>query len=271
MRAALERRGASVVGVPWQEPVARFEGFDAIVLRSNWDYHLDPDRFVTWLDGVEHAGGAVWNPPRLVRWNVSKRYLLDLAARGVPVVPTEILEPADGGVAQVMARRGWRRAVVKPAVAASAHGTRLIDAAEATSLDAEPRRSAVMVQPFVAEIQTSGEWSCVFIDGRFTHAMLKRPGPGDFRVQARFGGHAERLTPSPSVVEAAQRALAALPVAPLYARIDGVETDGQFVVMEAEVNEPGLFLVQAPEAAETFAEAIRRCAGYLPSSAVSAE
>jgi glutathione synthase/RimK-type ligase-like ATP-grasp enzyme len=115
-----------------------------------------------------------------------------------------------------------------------------------------------MVQPFVDEIRTRGEWSLVVIDGVLTHAVLKRPAADDFRVQRSYGGTSARSEPPREVATAGSRVLAALPRPPLYARVDGIETDAGFLVMEVEVHEPGLFFDMAPAAAEAFAEAIIR-------------
>jgi glutathione synthase/RimK-type ligase-like ATP-grasp enzyme len=260
---ALEARGAVVEARPWNLPHADWGGFDAVVLRSNWDYHFDPEGFLAWLDRLERAGARIWNPPDLVRWNVSKRYLLALQAAGVPTVATVILEDETrAGLAAAMAEHGWRTAVMKPEISASAHDTRLVtDATMASAVAALASgaiRRPVLLQPFVEEIRTRGEWSLVFIDGALTHAVLKRPASGDFRVQPRLGGTVEALPAPDRVASAARGALAALPVAPLYARIDGVETAAGFLIMEVEVNEPGLFFPHAPAAAERFAEAILR-------------
>lgn len=256
---ALERRGREVAGLAWNDPRADFEPFDALVLRSNWDYHHAPGQFLDWLADRESAGARIWNPPALVRWNLGKDYLIELAARGIPAVPTVIVDdPAR--LPDLMAARGWATAVLKPLVSASAHDTRLVPLAAAPAAAAALARGEIrqpaIAQPFVEEIRTAGEWSLVFIDGAFTHAVLKRPAPDDFRVQSSLGGRAEAARPPAGIVAAGQRALAALPLPPLYARIDGVQTRGAFVVMEVEVNEPGLFFTQAPEAAERFAEAL---------------
>ena len=103
----------------------------AVVLRSNWDYHLEPDAFLAWLQTLEGAGINLWNQPDLVRWNLSKRYLLDLAAAGVPVVPTALLDGPPERLPTLLVERGWTTAVVKPAVSASAHGTVLVPMADA--------------------------------------------------------------------------------------------------------------------------------------------
>jgi len=260
---ALERRGAVVEARPWNVPGADFRGFDAVVLRSNWEYHLDPEGFRAWLDGLERAGARIWNPPDLVRWNLSKRYLGALQAAGVPTVPTVILEAGTpDGLEVVMARHGWRAVVLKPEFGASAHDTRLVTdvtVAEVTAaMEIGEIRRPVMVQPFIEEIRSRGEWSVVFIDSAFTHAVLKRPAAGEFRVQPRLGGTAEAAPPPDGVLAAGRAVLPALPRAPLYARIDSVETREGFQVMEVEVNEPGLFFTHAPPAAERFAEALLR-------------
>jgi glutathione synthase/RimK-type ligase-like ATP-grasp enzyme len=260
---ALEARSVTVGARAWNDPDADWAGFDAVVLRSNWDYHLDPEGFLAWLDRLERAGARVFNPPALVRWNLSKRYLLELAQAGVPTVTTVILEDGSrAGLEAVMAGRRWERVVVKPLIGASAHGTRLVtgetvDEAVA-ALASGALRPPLLVQPFVEEIGTRGEWSLIFIDGDLTHAVLKRPAAGDFRVQPRLGGSVEAAVAPAPVQTTARDALAALPAAPLYARIDGIETAGGVLVMEVEVNEPGLFFPYAPAAAERFAEALRQ-------------
>lgn len=181
-------------------------------------------------------------------------------------MPTVVLEgDAASQLPAVLVQRQWSTAVVKPIVSASAHDTVLIKdgdvARVVAALQAGKIRQPVLVQPFVEEIVTRGEWSVVFIDGAITHTVLKRPGPGEFRVQPDHGGSAEALPAPADVRTAARRAVAALPVAPLYARIDGVETREGFRVMEVEVNEPGLAFTLAPAAADAFAEAISRRLG----------
>ena len=266
VQAALERQGVAVEARPLNGAEQDFVDFDAVVLRSNWDYHHTLEAFAAWLDQLDAGGVSVWNPTALVRWNLSKRYLIELAAVGIPTVPTVVLEgDAASQLPAVLVQRRWSTAVVKPIVSASAHDTVLIKdgdvARVVAALQAGKSRQPVLVQPFVEEIVTRGEWSVVFIDGAITHTVLKRPGPGEFRVQPAHGGSAEALPAPADVRTAARRAVAALPVAALYARIDGVETREGFRVMEVEVNEPGLAFTLAPAAADAFAEAISRRLG----------
>ena len=260
---ALEARGIGVAGRPWNAEGASFDGFDAVIFRSSWDYHHTPEAFLAWLARWEGAGARFWNSPDLVRWNLTKRYLLDLEQRGVRVVPTQVLqEPASRHLPALLALRGWAQVVVKPLIGASGHQATLVRPEDVQSVaaaidDGRIRRPA-LVQPFIEAIATRGEWSMIFIDGEMTHAILKRPAAGDFRVQSSHGGTLTRAVPSPTMVAAGEHTLAVLPEAPLYARIDCVEAETGILVMEVEVHEPGLFYEAAPEAAQVFADAIVR-------------
>jgi len=272
--AALDELGIDARPAVWTDAAERWWECEAVVIRSCWDYHLAPDDFRAWLDRLEAARVPLWNPPPLARWNMDKRYLRALAERGVPVVPTAWIERGDAmPLAGVLAAHGWREAVVKPVVSASAHATWRTgagpDAGAASSADearfrAQRADGALMVQPFLDVIRDGGEWSLVFVDGEFSHAVRKRPAPGDFRVQQEHGGSAEPAAPPPALVEYGRAALAAAqaaagsPAGALYARVDGCETDAGFLLMELELLEPSLFLGAGDGAARRLADAIRR-------------
>jgi glutathione synthase/RimK-type ligase-like ATP-grasp enzyme len=262
---ALTERGAWVEALPWNEPSADGSRFDALVLRSCWDYHHTPEGFLAWLEGLEARGACVFNRPAIVRWNLDKRYLLDLADKGIATPETVILDGDAPDLAAAMDERGWERAVVKPLVSASGHGAtlverRLVDAA-AAALAAGVTRRPAMMQQFLEEIRARGEWSVVVIDGEPTHAVLKRPAPHDFRVQPSHGGRVEPAEPPARAVDAARRALAVVPGETLYARVDLVEADRGVLLMELELIEPALFFAHAPVAAERLADAILRRLG----------
>jgi hypothetical protein len=171
----LKARGGAGQAVVWSDPSVKWEEFDAIVLRSCWDYHLRCDEVLHWLDRLRRS---VWNPPALVHWNADKRYLRALQRRGVPLVPTLWIEPGQRVEAP------WERAVVKPVVSASAYRTRLVSAGGETTLADVP----LMLQPFLKQVVEEGEWSLLFFGGAFSHAVIKRPRGGDFRVQNEYGG-----------------------------------------------------------------------------------
>jgi hypothetical protein len=122
---ALRRAGVNVTPVVWDDVGASWSEFDAVLIRSAWDYHLKAGQFERWVRSFTSTATMLWNPPDQVLWNMNKTYLLDLAARGVPVVPTEYLTKADrSSLRAILARCGWAEAVVKPAVAAGSHGAR---------------------------------------------------------------------------------------------------------------------------------------------------
>ena len=235
--------------------------FDAIVIRSTWDYHRRFGEFDRWLAELEHAGCTVWNPCRLLRWNANKRYLADLAERGVPIVPTAWMQ-ADGGpsLGEIMDLNGWDEVVVKPTISATAHGTRRVRRNEADSNGRNghgaPEAGELLVQPLVREIATTGEWSLVFFGGVFSHSVRKRPVVGDFRVQEEFGGSSVAEAAPSHVAAAAQAVLAAVTGPWLYARVDGVETRQGFRLMELEMLEPLLFFELEPAAPARFSEAM---------------
>ena len=245
---ALEERGITAAPAVWDSPDVCWEDLAGVLVRSCWDYHRRLPEFLAWIARLERLGIPLWNAAAVLRWNSHKAYLRDLAARGVPVVPTRWLwrgsERTD--LAALLQREGWREAVVKPAVSASATGTCRTSAGEAAAgqgrLDELVRAGDVMVQPFVPEVADPGEWSLVFLGGRFSHAVLKRPATGDYRVQWEFGGSARAATPPGHLIAAAERVLAAAPAPTLYARVDGVERDGGLLLMELELIEPHLFL-----------------------------
>jgi glutathione synthase/RimK-type ligase-like ATP-grasp enzyme len=257
----LGRRGIDAVAVVWDDPAVAWEGFDALVLRSVWDYHHRSAEFGAWLDRLEASGVAVWNPVPVVRGNLHKSYLRGLAAAGIATVPTVWLDRgASADLAGVMAANGWPRAVVKPAVSASAFKTWLVEAGEAaagqTRLEELLAAGDALVQRFEPAIRDAGEWSVLFFGGAYSHAVRKLPGPGDFRVQAELGGSSAAAQPAPAVLAACRRILETLAGPWLYARVDGIEQDGAFILMELELIEPFLFLGADPRAAARLAEAL---------------
>ena len=245
LRNALEERGATAEAVVWDDPRADWSRFDAVIVRSTWDYHKRIDEFRAWIDRMEAANVPLWNPPPLLRWNTHKRYLLDLAANVVPSVLVPRGSPID--------TRDWMRVVVKPAVSATAWKTICADANALRGVLAE---EDLLVQPFLEEVRASGEWSLVFIAGELSHAVIKRPRADDFRVQTDFGGTVEDAIPSDAVVEQAKAILRMIEWPWLYARVDGIVRDGTLLLMELEMTEPSLFLANDPNAAARLADAI---------------
>ena len=280
LAAELRARGARVEAAPWSGPengpenssengsgkalAALFERADLVVVRSTWDYDRRPEAFAAWLgalEALESAGRAVVNSPRLMRWNMDKRYLLELAEKGAPLAPTRAVAPQAASIGEAMAALGLERAVVKPCIGAGARGLALVEAGDPRSLERAARAldgGRGLAQAFIPEIETRGEISMIFVDGALSHAVVKRPACGDIRVQEEHGGRTAPTRPPAFAVEAAARLLDLLPEPAVYARIDGVVLDGGFRLMEVELIEPELFFTYFPSsgAAARFADAL---------------
>ena len=253
---ALAAHGLAVVPVVWTEPLP---AVDALVLRSTWDYHLRLPEFLEWIAGVERRAIPLHNSPATVRWNVDKLYLLEIEARGVPIVPTRHLRRGSGArLSEVLRDACWTEAVVKPSVSGGAFQTwrGSAGAEHDTRFARQLEAMDCLVQPFVPELLAGGEWSLLYFGGRFSHAVLKRPASGDFRVQEEFGGVVVPARPSAEIVSSATRALAAAGHPTLYARVDGVVRAGRLEILELELVEPSLFLESSPGAAARFARAL---------------
>jgi glutathione synthase/RimK-type ligase-like ATP-grasp enzyme len=260
--AALRDRGASVEPVVWSDETVDWNQYDVVVVRSIWDYYERPGEFAAWVDDVEAASCDVWNRPETLRWNSHKFYLRDLADRGVQTLPTAYVERGrDLSLAAVFEDRGWDELVVKPAVSAGASRTRRIARsgadAEQSWVDDLVADTDVLVQAFADDI-AAGEWSLVFFGTEYSHAVVKRPEPGDFRVQADHGGSVDAGTPDDAVRRQGARVVDAvselLGHAPLYARVDGIERQGAFHLLEVELIEPELFFRVDPAAGRRLAD-----------------
>ena len=246
---AFARRGVCAVPAVWDADI-NWSRFDRVVLRSCWDYHLRLSEFLTWLEQLERSDIPLSNSARLVRWNADKNYLRELHARGVRIPPTFwIEEHQECDVATILRKMGWASAIAKPVVSASAHGLQQIFVDRPTAI-----RGPVIIQPFLTEVPNHGEWSLVFLGGEYSHSVLKRAAPGDFRVQWQYGGTATSAEPHPEVLRAATKIIGSLQQAD-YARVDGIVCGDDFVLMELELIEPVLFL-KLGNAADRFVQAI---------------
>lgn len=257
---ALRRRGCEAASVVWDEDGIVWDGTDLCLIRSTWDYHDKYDEFLAWTRRVD-AAAALHNPADLIAWNSDKRYLRELGAAGVPTVPTLWMERDTGAdLATELADRGWDEAVVKPVVDLGAKNLHRVRADEAQqALATVLARQEAMVQPFLPSLETEGELSLIYVEGRFSHAVRKQPAAGDFRVQSIWGGTVAVAKPGTRHIEVAERALAQLDEPPLYARVDLVtDLQGDPALIELELIEPNLYLGTDPASAERLAEATVR-------------
>ena len=251
---AFARRGASARFVPWDAADFDWSDCSAVLLRSTWDY---PARHADFLRWVEALPVPLWNPPDLVAWNSRKTYLFDLAAWGVPIIPTVPLAPSEdlGGALLAL---GWDEAVVKPVVGAGGRSTWRVNAGNAAVVNTFLRslNCAMLLQPFVPEFATSGEWSLIYFGGKLSHTLQKRAAPGEFRVQEVHGGTIRRVQPTDAMLAVARDVLEAVGEPLPYARVDLVDGPTGPRLVEAELIEPELFFRLAPGSPDALVEAV---------------
>jgi len=264
--SALEEIGVSAVPAVWSRADIDWTSFDALVMRTPWDYFERAAEFRIWLDERIASDVLMCNSREILNWNFDKSYLQDLARKGVELVPPICIarqEKAD--IAALARARGWNDIVVKPTIGGGGYRTYRFPLDELPRYSGEIEQTladrGVLVQPFLPEILTGGELSLLFFDGVYSHAVCKRPKAGDYRVQFQFGGTNENVEVSEALVAEARVCIAHAPALPVYARVDGVVKDGRFLLMELEVFEPLMFLSRDPEAPGRFARAIH---GRLP-------
>jgi glutathione synthase/RimK-type ligase-like ATP-grasp enzyme len=257
---SLNRLGIETTACIWNDASVDWTRFDAVLIRTTWDYFKLYPAFRQWL---ERLPIPAINDTRLLQWNSDKRYLHDLERRGVAIIPTRIAAAKD--LRETLATMQAREVVVKPTVSGGAwHTLRGVvgEAAFDLAVTQLPQDLDYMVQAFVPEVVGNGEWSLLFFDGHYSHAVLKRAASGDYRVQADFGGSTEAIEPGAGLIASAQQALTATAAIghadQAYARVDGVMVDGRFLLMELEMIEPLLFLKHRPDAAERFAGNLRQ-------------
>lgn len=262
--APLAERGWDCDWLAWQTPGADWDSWDAVYLAATWDYPDEPGRFLEVLEAVDRSRAVLVNPLELVRWNLAKTYLRDLESRGAAIVPSAWFERFDAAAVDACFD-AWSadRLIIKPVVSTNAAHTWVLRrpvGEELLSTVADTfRHRAHVVQPFIDSILTEGEYSLFYIGGEFTHGIRKVPAPGDFRVQEEHGASIAPVTPEASLLATADRVMATVRPAPVYARCDFVrDAAGAFRVMELELIEPSLYLRMCEAAAPRFADALDR-------------
>ena len=266
VRASREHRLDCHV-VAWDDDSVDWSRYALCVVRSTWNYFQDRQRFVDWMTSVDEVS-RVANNIEILRWNTDKHYLAEVADARLPVVPTTFIEPAS---------HGWHKhldhllasgdVVVKPAVSAGSNDTERHASADTARAHIESLLAAgrsVMLQPYLADVDSLGETGLVFIDGVYSHAF----GKGAILAAEKnmTGGlYAEEdisaRVASDAELELGRRAIAWVESrfgTPLYARVDVLPTAHGPVVIELELTEPSLYLKLGAGAAATMAAAVAR-------------
>lgn len=240
--------GITLEIIPWRKAADRATDFAAMLPLFVWDYFEGNEAAL--LQQLESAAqhSLILNPIELIRWNSDKSYLNDLAQKGTPIIATRMVERVTAeNVEAAFAEFDTPKLVIKPTVGGGAWRQVLQNRNEPLASPDELPPGEAMLQAFLPSVLTEGEYSLVFIDGEFSHALIKRPQTGDYRIQSIYGGSEETYTPTADERATAKNVLQSLEDVPLYARVDLLRgLDGQLKLIELELIEPYLYLPHAP-------------------------
>ena len=255
LRAPFAEKGMQVVDVDWADDALDWSQYGAAIIGTTWDYWDHHDRFINTLKRIEQST-YLFNTANLVQWNSHKGYLRDLAIKGARLIPTLWVERVDQtAFLSTFDQLDSDDLVFKRQVGAGADGQFRLGPTDALPDMPHP----MMVQPFLSKIQEEGEYSFIFIDGAFCHALLKTAKPGDYRIQSTYGGAETPIAPTPEDLADAKAVLQTLEDTPLYARVDMLRgEDGQLLLMELELIEPYLYPVEGPRLGTMMADAVQR-------------
>lgn len=263
----LSQRGFKVVPIYWDDfDESLFKKTRLNIFRTPWNYYIEPNKFKAWLLQIGKLNAPVLNPLPLVHWNLNKVYLSELQSRGIPIVPTLFFKFGEFSPQMQWPDTPTGRYVLKPAVSANAHRTFNGDRTDVTDIIMEQAGifesdETLLLQPFLDTITSTGEFSFLFFNGEFSHALVKKPKLNDFRVQVEHGGTWDLITPTEGMIAQASQVVKSLGNPPLYARVDMVQNmiqnKDQLLLMELELFEPMLY-IKKQEHAENFVKAILR-------------
>jgi len=253
--------GWTIDALPWRSKDVDWDRFDAVYIGTPWDYPEDPEYFMRMLETVDRSSAILVNDLALVQWTMPKTYLRDLEARGAPIVPSIWLDDFDvDTLADAFNKFGVDRVIVKPVISTNATDTYLLGRATYPRQEAQLRETFAnrphVVQPFIENIQSEGEFSLFYFNKRFSHAIQKIPKQNDFRVQEEHGSVINAVDPEAALQRTGDQVMQLVEPLPVYARADFVRgPEGHFLLMELEVIEPSMYLRMDAEAPWRFAEA----------------
>jgi glutathione synthase/RimK-type ligase-like ATP-grasp enzyme len=245
----------------WSDPKVDWKKYSLLLIKSPWDYFDRYTEFLTWCHSVQELGIPTLNSMETILWNSDKWYLKEIQQKGFPIVPTHYLrkqEPFDLG--NFFTDFDTDKLIIKPTVSGGSKNTLKLQKEswreKQEMIAALLNQEDFMVQPFVEEVAKTGEYSYIFFNREFSHAVLKSPKKGEFRVQHFFGGTIHQVSPTPDQLEYLQKLVDTFANDTLYARVDGVWTEGVFYLMELELIEPYLFLFTSAKAMENYKKAL---------------
>ena len=261
VRKALENKGLSVNRTHWDDTTFDWAQTKYALFRTTWDYFDRYDEFKYWLKNIRFKTSLI-NSYKLLRWNMSKWYLRDLYMEGIPIPPTRFIHRGnETPLKALLLETGWKEFILKPAVAGAARHTYRFSMNDLEMMEKIflklIRQEDFLLQEFQERIMDSGEVALILFGDIYSHAVLKKARPGDFRVQDDHGGTVHHYEASPDQIALALKAFRACPEIPLYGRVDiMLDNVGKWCVSELEIVEPELWFRFRPEAADLLASQI---------------
>jgi hypothetical protein len=259
----LKQLGWEVKTVSWRDQTVDWNKFEAVIIRTPWDYQSAAEAFLQTLQKIDQSTARLENSLEIVRWNLQKTYLRDLEQQNVKIVPTIWIENPDENLIAEKRIKSWQERfktaelIIKPIISATAeHTYRLPEAIKSLAmLQKIFRQRPFMVQPFMTNVVGEGEFSVFYFGGAYSHTILKTPKKKDFRVQEEHGGIIQSVKPTPRLLQTGQKVLELIKPTPLYARVDLIrDAQDDFALMELELIEPALYFRMDMQSPEFFAQ-----------------
>lgn len=257
----LKGKGLRITEETWSDPNIDWSVYEYAIIKTTWDYIDKFEEWNTWLNKIEQLEIKLLNPVAVVKWNSDKHYLHDIDKAGLVVTPTRYCEQnTKPQLTDFFKTFNKSELVIKPTVSGGSKNTFRFNAENVAEIQVQIhellKEEAFMLQPYLEEIVTDGEWSFLFFNGNYSHSLLKKAKSGDFRVQHYLGGTIHPQNPTEQQIATAKQYVDQFAKSCLYARVDGVMVNGKFNLMELELIDPFLFLFTNPSSYENYDQAL---------------
>ena len=253
--------------IPWDSISINWDDFEAVIIRSTWDYQQKEKLFFKTLQSIEASTATLYNSLDTVKWNINKRYLLELERENISIIPTKFYDSFDFDiVSQLFSFFNEYKLIIKPCVSANADDTFILEQSKMENLKSVLKNTFsqknFLVQPFIKNIKSEGEYSLIYFGNRLSHVLLKTPKNGDFRVQEEHGGSLKKINkPESLLIDFGNKVMQTIPYQCLYSRVDVVRDGNNYLLMEVELIEPSLYFNMDPKSPQMFAKVFNKWHG----------
>ena len=253
--------------IPWDSNSINWDDYEAVIIRSTWDYQQKEKLFFKTLQSIEASTATLYNSLDTVKWNINKRYLLELERKNISIIPTKFYDSFDFDiVSQLFSFFNENKLIIKPCVSANADDTFILEQNKMENLKSVLKNTFsqknFLVQPFIKNIKSEGEYSLIYFGNRLSHVLLKTPKNGDFRVQEEHGGSLKKINkPESSLIDFGNKVMQTIPYQCLYSRVDVVRDSNNYLLMEVELIEPSLYFNMDLKSPQIFAEVFNKWHG----------